>query len=109
MRDPSPLRGAGIRKTVNETAEKELCAALVKLESVDEARRFLYDLCTPKEIADMADRWWVARLLDEGRLSYRDMHQLTGVSVTTIGRVARFLDQEPHKGYRHMLDKRARR
>lgn len=109
MKEPSLLRGAGIRKTVNETAEKELCAALVRLESVDEARRFLYDLCTPKEIADMADRWWIARLLDEGRLSYRDMHQLTGVSVTTIGRVARFLDQEPHKGYRQMLDKRARR
>ena len=33
----------------------------------------------------------MARLLDEGELSYRDIHARTGVSVTTIGRVARYL------------------
>lgn len=109
MTEPRHFRGAGQRKTVNETAEKELCAAFTLLETTEECRRFLYDLCTPKEIADMADRWWVARLLNEGRLSYRDIHQLTGVSVTTIGRVARFLEQENYQGYRQMLDRRVRK
>src|SRR5262249_41773449 len=51
-----------------------------------------------------SDRWLVARLLDEGGHSYREIHALTGVSVTTIGRVARFLQQEPHQGYRLVLD-----
>jgi uncharacterized protein YerC len=39
----------------------------------------------------LKDRWAVAELLAEGRLSYREIHEETGVSVTTIGRVARFL------------------
>ena len=85
--------------------EKELCEALLHLRSADEARRFLFDLCTPKEIHDLADRWWVARLLDEGKHSYREIHDLTGVSVTTVGRVARFLQTENFQGYRLVLDR----
>src|SRR5580704_19785122 len=86
-------------------AEKDLCEAILHLRTLDEARRFLYDLCTPKEIHDLADRWWVARLLDEGKHSDREIHDMTGVSVTTIGRVARFLQQEDFKGYRLVLDR----
>ncbi len=92
-------------KPINVKAETALIEALLALQSADEARRFLHDVCTPKEIADLADRWWVARLLDEGKHSYRDIHELTGVSVTTIGRVARFLQQESFKGYRLVIDR----
>ncbi|MDX9689295.1 MAG: hypothetical protein EOM37_00045 [Proteobacteria bacterium] len=81
----------------------DLYTAILQLKSKDECRRFFYDLCTPKEISDMAERWWVARLLAEGQLSYRDIHEVTGVSVTTIGRVARFLEQESFEGYKLML------
>ncbi len=38
----------------------------------------------------MADRWSVVEHLQRGA-PYREIHRLTGVSVTTIGRVARFL------------------
>ena len=38
----------------------------------------------------MADRWAVVDPLKRS-LPYREIHRLTGVSVTTIGRVARFL------------------
>jgi len=86
-------------------AEKDLCDAFLLLRTAEEARRFLRDICTPKEITDLADRWWVARLLDEGKNSYREIHDLTGVSVTTIGRVARFLQQENFKGYRLVIDR----
>lgn len=95
-------------KPARDKAEKDLIEALLSLKTNDETRRFLSDICTPKEIADLADRWWVARLLDEGGRSYRDIHALTGVSVTTIGRVARFLQQEPHHGYRLILDRLAK-
>ena len=64
----------------------------------------LIDLCTPAEIRTLAERWQVARLLDQTNLSYRDIHEATGVSTTTIVRVARFLRQEPHQGYRRALD-----
>ncbi|MDE1900263.1 MAG: helix-turn-helix domain-containing protein [Alphaproteobacteria bacterium] len=86
-------------------AEKELIEAFLALENADEAYRFLRDICTPKEISDLADRWQVARLLDEGKLSYREIHAQTGVSVTTVGRVARFLQQENYQGYRLLIDR----
>ncbi|MDD3288164.1 MAG: YerC/YecD family TrpR-related protein [Alphaproteobacteria bacterium] len=92
-------------KPINAKAEAELIKALLSLRDADECKRFLYDVCTPKEIGDLCDRWWIARLLDEGKLSYREMHALTGVSVTTIGRVARFLQQELFQGYRLVLDR----
>jgi TrpR-related protein YerC/YecD len=66
--------------------------------------RLLTDLCTPQEIRTLAERWHVARLLDGSDLSYRDIHDATGVSTTTIVRVARFLRQEPHRGYRAAID-----
>ena len=68
-------------------------------------QRFLIDLCSPAELRALAERWHVARLLDEGRLSYRQISDMTGVSTTTIGRVARFLTNEPHQGYRLVLDR----
>lgn len=65
----------------------------------------LADLCTPAEVRTLAERWHVARLLDGTELSYRDIHDATGVSTTTIVRVARFLRQEPHRGYRNAIDR----
>ncbi len=71
-------------------AERNLYLALATLQSPEECRAFLRDLCTPAEIQAMADRWSVVEYLLR-ELPYREIHRLTGVSVTTIGRVARFL------------------
>ena len=71
-------------------AERNLYTALAALQTADECRAFLRDLCTPAEIQAMADRWSVVEYLQRS-LPYREIHRLTGVSVTTIGRVARFL------------------
>ena len=71
-------------------AERNLCAALAALKTPEEVRAFLRDLCTPAEIQAMADRWAAVEPLERG-MSYREIHKLTGVSLTTIGRVARFL------------------
>ena len=51
---------------------------------------FLEDLCTPSELEAIADRWRVVPPLAQG-VSYRRVHDMTGVSVTTIGRVARYM------------------
>lgn len=90
------------RRTV---PEEELYRAVLALESVDDCRRFFKDITTPAELRALAERWHVARLLDEGELSYREIHDETGVSTTTITRVARFLGQEPNQGYRRVLDR----
>jgi len=71
-------------------AESALYAAIALLRTPEECRAFFRDLCTPAEIEAMADRWAVVPYL-ERELPYREIHRRTGVSVTTIGRVARFL------------------
>ena len=71
---------------------RALAKALAGLERVDEVAAFLRDLCTPAELEAMADRWRVVPLLLKG-VPYREIHDLTQVSVTTIGRVARTLER----------------
>ena len=85
--------------------EAALFEAVAGLRDADEATRFLRDLATPAELAAFAERWRIAGLLNEGALSYREIAAATGASTTTVGRVARFLREEPHQGYRMMLDR----
>ncbi len=66
----------------------ELYDAFLSLESPDECRRFLADLCTPGELTALADRWRVVQLLREG-MPYRRIYEKTGVSTATVTRVAR--------------------
>lgn len=88
--------------------EDALYQALLRLKSADECRDFMTDLCTPQELAALSERWLIARLLDGGDMSYRDISQKTGASTTTVGRVARFLQQEKNRGYRLILDRMKR-
>jgi len=86
-----------------KAAEDELYTALMGLSSVSEYRAFFQDLCTPAELQAMKDRWAVVELLADG-LTYRAIHDKTGVSVTTIGRVARCLT-DGAGGYRTALER----
>lgn len=86
-----------------------LAEALVQLQDATDAKALLADLCTPAEIHALAERWHVAKLLEAGELTYREIHDATGVSTTTIVRVARFLRQENNGGYRLLLDRVAAR
>lgn len=83
-RDPEPAPGPA--------ALDDLVAALLALRTPDEAKAFLDDLCTPAELEAISDRWRVVPLLAED-VPYREIHERTGVSVTTIGRVARCLER----------------
>ena len=71
-------------------AEKQLYQAILTLMSVEECRAFFRDLCTPAELEAMSDRWAVVEWLERG-VPYREIHKHTGVSVTTIARVARYV------------------
>ena len=84
-------------------AEKALCTAITSLQNAEECRNFLRDLCTPAELQALVDRWQVVELLESG-LTYRQINDLTSVSVTTIGRVARFL-ADGYGGYRAAIDR----
>jgi TrpR-related protein YerC/YecD len=73
--------------------ERALCMAILALRSVEECRSFFRDLCTPAELQAM-----------ERGLPYREIHKQTGVSVTTIGRVARYLTSG-NGGYRAVTER----
>ncbi len=98
MKDKSNLAPEVLRE-----AENALFEAIVCLRSAEECRDFFRDLCTPAELQALVDRWTVVGLLRDG-LTYREINARTGVSVTTIGRVARFL-AEGFGGYRTVVER----
>ena len=92
-------------ETSAESAEDDLCRALLSMRGLGEMRSFLRDLCTPAELEALVDRWRVVPYLLKG-VAYREIHERTAVSVTTIGRVARFLSQG-NGGYRAAIEHHA--
>ncbi len=70
---------------------RELLDTILSLRNQEECRRFFEDLCTVKELIEMAQRLKVAKLLRAGA-SYAEINRQTGVSSATISRVSRCLD-----------------
>jgi TrpR-related protein YerC/YecD len=68
----------------------DLIRAFLSLEDADEAYALLIDLCTIREIQDMAQRLEVARMLAAGE-HYTAIQEITGASATTISRVSKSL------------------
>ena len=93
----------------DKDARNALFDALLSLRTREEVDAFLADLCTPSELRAFAERWEVARLLDAGGKSYREIAEQAHASHTTVVRVARFLNEMPHQGYRLVLDRIKRR
>ena len=82
---------------------KRLFHCVASLESEDECRLFFEDLCTIKELLDMAQRLDAAVLLDKKEI-YQTINKTVGISTATISRVKRCLDYGPG-GYRIVLDR----
>lgn len=95
------------RKSINKAADDRLALydALLCLKTRQEIDAFLADLCTPSELRAFAERWAVARLLDQQQQSYREIALEAGASPTTVVRVARFLKDMDNRGYRLVLDR----
>lgn len=82
---------------------KTLIKALLSLESEEECRKFIYDLCTIKEIKEMSSRLEVALLLSKGEV-YTDIAEKTGSSTATISRVNRCINYG-EGGYESVIKK----
>jgi TrpR-related protein YerC/YecD len=67
-----------------------LFRAVLQLRTVEECYRFFEDLCTIGEIKALAQRFAVARMLDQGK-TYEEIAARTGASSATISRVRRYL------------------
>ena len=69
---------------------EQLCEAIALLRNEKQIANFLEDVCTISEFKALAQRFEVARLLDEG-VKYEDIVERTGASTATISRVKRCL------------------
>lgn len=72
----------------NTKKTKAIFRAILKLKTEDECRKFFRDLMTLEEIQNISERWNAVLLLDEGKLSYREIAKKTGMSTTTVGRIS---------------------
>ncbi|MFZ1979004.1 MAG: YerC/YecD family TrpR-related protein [Bacteroidota bacterium] len=91
---------------MNKSNNKEindLYKAVLKLDSIDECRRFFRDLLTENEIKEFSERWKVARLLAKG-IPYSRIEAETGLSSRTIARVGLWL-KRGRGGYTLVLKK----
>ncbi len=91
-----------MKKFDNDTT-KRLFHALMALKTEEEFRAFFDDVCTIKEIVDMAQRFDTALLLDAG-CNYQQIGERVGISTATISRVSRCLNYGAG-GYRTVIDR----
>ena len=84
-------------------SEKNLFEAILLIKDLKECKNFFYDLCTPSEIEEFSRRWLIVNLLSEKK-PYRQIASETGVSTTTVGRVARYM-KYGNNGYNKILNK----
>lgn len=89
-----------MRKTARESGDL-LYQSLLKLETPEECRQFLQDLCTVTELRAMEQRIEVAMYLHKGMI-YNEILERTGASSATISRVNRCL-QYGAGGYQAVL------
>lgn len=81
----------------------ELFVAISMIENIKEVESFFRDMLTVKEIIDLAERWQIAKKVQEG-LSYREISKVLGVSTTTVTRVAHWL-KNGEGGFDIVMDK----
>ena len=86
----------------NETIDA-LFDAILSLETREECYDFFEDLCTVKEISDMAQRLEAAKLLLDGS-TYEQIVKTVEISTATISRINRCI-QYGTGGYRQTIEK----
>lgn len=84
----------------------ELMRGILTLQTVEECYRFFEDVCTVKEIADMAQRLKTAKMLYHGH-NYVEVNKETGASSATISRVSKCLEYGDG-GYRTVIERMER-
>lgn len=89
-------------KSVREQQINDLYELFVSLDSVEDCRLLLEDLCTRKEVEQMADRIMAAKLLMQGK-TYQEVIGQTNISSATLSRISRCVQYG--KGYSKLLNK----
>ena len=90
-------------KNFHSEAVDTLVKGLLKLETEEDCFAFLEDVCTIKELQDMAQRFDVALKLSDG-FNYNQVSAATGASSATISRVNKCL-MYGNNGYKNVIDR----
>lgn len=90
------------RDATMETMIRELYRLLASIDEPELMEQFFVDLCTRKELEQMAQRLEAAKLLNEG-LTYTQVMEQTKISTTTLSRVSQALQYG--EGYQKVLKK----
>lgn len=93
-------------KQVSTPTLEYLVKGFMTLQSADECRSFLFDLCTESELLEMSRRLQAAKMLKSGMI-YSEIAEQTGLSTATISRVNRCLKYTEKSGYDVVLDRLA--
>lgn len=97
------IKEIGPKMDWNTKKNKQLVEAIMALKNAGEAKRFLRDLMTEKEIKEFANRLEAASLLSCD-VQYNAIIENTGLSSTTIARIAKWLNGSLG-GYRLILSR----
>ena len=92
-----------MNKKIKTEAVDHLFQAILALKSPEECYSFFEDLCTVKEISDMAQRLQAAKLLLDGA-TYEQIVKAVEISTATISRINRCI-QYGSGGYRDTIEK----
>ena len=79
---------------------ENLYQVILQLNNVEDCQALFEDLCTRKELANMAERIYAAQLLLEGK-TYNQVMAQADISSATLSRVSRCVQYG--KGYKNIL------
>ena len=88
-------------RRTNDELIPELYRTILKLQTEEDCAAFFADLCTEKEVENMASRLAAARLLLEGK-TYLQVIEEVDISSATLSRASRCVRHGT--GYRRMID-----
>ena len=80
-----------------------LYKAFASIKNEKEFNNFLRDICTPDEIKALKNRWEIAQLLSNGKLSQAEISEKLNTGIATVSRVARSLNDKSTGGYRQVI------
>lgn len=87
-------------KTPKQQHIDALFELITSINNIDDCRALFDDLCTVKEVANMAERCYAAKLLMEGK-TYNQVMEKADISSATLSRVSRCVQYG--KGYSKLL------
>ena len=91
-----------MERTAKQDRLDHLYDLIASIDDPQICRALFEDLCTAKELENMAERCWAAKLLMEGT-TYNQVMERSDISTATLSRVSRCVQYG--KGYSALLKK----